>query len=67
MLTDEKYVIISPTPFDYPTHPGTLILPDGTTTHTNSNMRISHTKKVRLFREVTEVEQAIVQKIVATF
>ena len=35
--------------------------------HANSNMRITHTKEVRLFREVTGVEQALVQKIVGTF
>ena len=29
-------------------------------------MRIAHTKRVRLFQEVTEVEQALVQKIVDT-
>ena len=29
-------------------------------------MRIAHTKEMRLFHEVTEVEQALVQKIVGT-
>ena len=45
---------------------GPLITLDGTTTHMNSSMRIVDTKKVFFFREVTVVEQALVQKIVAT-
>ena len=43
-----------------------LIIPDGTTTHASSNMRIAHTKEVRLFREVTGLEQDLVQQIFAT-
>ena len=39
---------------------------DSTTAHTNSNMLIAHTKEVRLFREVTGVEQALAQKIFGT-
>ena len=50
----------------YPTHLGTLVILDGTTAHTNSNMWITHTKRVRLFQEVTGVDQALLQKIVAT-
>ena len=45
-------MLISPTPFVYPNHPGPLIIPYGTTAHVNSNMWIAHTKKVRLFQEV---------------
>ena len=66
MLNDSQYAIISLTPFIYPTHPGPIIIPDGTTAYANSNMRISHTKEVPLFREVTGVEQALVQQIVGT-
>ena len=44
LLTDAQYTLISPTPFFYPTHPGPIIIPDGTTTHANSNMRIAHTE-----------------------
>ena len=66
MLTDAQYALIYPTPFFYPTHPGPLIITDGTTTHANSNIRIMHTKEVRLFCEVTGVEQALVQQIVGT-
>ena len=64
VLTDAQYALISHTPFVYPTHLGPLIITDGTTVHAKSNMRIAHTKEVRLFREVTGVEQAIAQQIV---
>ena len=43
VLTNAQYVLISPTPFVYPTQLCLLIIPDGTTSHTNSNMRIAHT------------------------
>ena len=59
-------MLISTTPVGYQTHPGPLIILDGTTSHTNSNMQIAHTKEVRLFREVTGSEQALVQQIIAT-
>ena len=67
VLTDVQYALISPTTFVYLTHPDPLIIPDGTTAHASSNTWIAHTEKVRLFQEVTGVEQAIVQQIVATF
>ena len=66
MLTDAYYALIYPTPLAYPNHPGPLIIPDGTTAHENSNMRIAHTKEVCLFREVKGVEQALVQQIFGT-
>ena len=66
MLTEVNYSLISPTPFFYPTYPGPLIIQDSTTAHANSNMRITHTKVVRLFKEVTGVEQTLVEKIVST-
>ena len=65
MITDAQYALISPTPFVYLNQPGPIIIPDSTTVHANSNMRIAHTEGVRLFREVTGAEQVIVQKIVA--
>ena len=42
-------------------------MPDDTPGHASSNMWIAHTERVSLFLEVTGVEQALVQKIVATF
>ena len=53
-----------PTTFIYPTHPGPLIILDGTTGHTNSNMRTAHTEEALLFHEVTGVEQYLSQQIV---
>ena len=64
VLNDTHCTLISPTPFVYPTHSGLLIVLDGTTVHINYNMHIVHTKKVRLFRKVTGVEQALVQQII---
>ena len=66
MLTDAQYVLISNMPFVYPTHPGPLIIPDGTNAHMDSNMRITHTKEMRIFLEVKGFKQALVQHIVAT-
>ena len=66
MLTDAHYVLIYTTPFVYVTHPGPLIIPDGTTAHTNSNMRITHNEEMRLLREVKGAERALVEQIVGT-
>ena len=62
MLTDAQYALISTTPFVFLTHPGPLIILDGTTAHAKSNIRIAHTEELCLFSEVTGVEQALVQK-----
>ena len=67
VLTDAQYLLIPPTPFVYLTHPVPLVIPDGTTAHMNSNMRIAHTERVRLFREVTGFEQALVHQIYYIF
>ena len=40
VLTDAQYALISPIPFVYLTHTGPIIVPDVTTSHANSNMRI---------------------------
>ena len=61
VLTESQYSLISPTPFVYPTHPGPLIIPDGTTAHADFNMRIMHTEEVRLFHEVTGFGQSLIQ------
>ena len=66
VLTDTECTIISPTPFVYLTHPGLLVILDGTTAHLKSNLHIAHTERVHLFQEVTGVEEALGQKIVAT-
>ena len=65
-ITDAQYALISLTSFAYPTYPDPIIIPNGTTAHTNSNMQIAHTKTVCLFREVTGIEQDLVKQIFAT-
>ena len=52
VLTNAQYVLISNTPFVYPTNPGILIIPYGSTAQIKSNMWITNTKAVSLFREV---------------
>ena len=66
MINDAQYAIISTTTLVYPTHPGTLIILDGTAAHEKSNMPIARTEEVRLFREVTGVKQSLVQQILVT-
>ena len=50
MITDAQYALILPTPLICLMQQGPLIIPEGTTYHTNSNMWVAHTKKVCLFR-----------------
>ena len=66
VLIYAQYALISPTPFVYSTHPGLIIIPDGTTTHANSNIRIVQIKIVHMFQELMRVEQALVQEKFAT-
>ena len=66
VLTDAQYTLISPTPFVYPTHPGPISVPYGTTAHANSNMWIAHTKRVILFIEVMGVGQPLMQQVFFT-
>ena len=65
-LTHAQYALILRMPFVYPNDQGPLIIPDSTTAHANSNMRVAHTKEVRLFRKMTGVKQSLVKHIVAT-
>ena len=66
VLTDAQYALILNTPLIYLTHLGPLIIPDGTIVHMNSNMRIKHTEAACLFREVTGIDQALIQHIITT-
>ena len=59
-LSDVQYALILNTPFVLPTQPGPLIIPDGTTTHENSNMRIAHTEEVCIFCKWMGFKQALV-------
>ena len=66
VLTDAQYAPILNTPLVYQDHPGPFIITDGMTAHTSSNMCIVHTEKVCHFREVTGLEQSLVQHIFST-
>ena len=55
VLTGAQYALISNAPFAYPSHPGPLIVLDGTTAHINLNILITHIKAVSLFHEVMGV------------
>ena len=66
VLINSQYALILPTPFIYLTHPSPLIIMEITTAQANSNMRIKHTKEVRLFREVIGFEKSLLQQIVVT-
>ena len=61
VLNDAKYVVTSPTTFVNLIRPSPLIILDGTTDQSNSNMRIAHTEEVRLLSEVTWLEQDLLQ------
>ena len=63
VLTDAQYAIISNMPFIYLTNSSPIIIPDGTTTHTNSNMRITHTKEVRLFENRWESSKPLFNRL----
>ena len=66
VLTDVQCALISPATFVFTTHMGPLVIPDNMTAHAKSNMQNTHTEEVRLFREVTGVKQALIQKFVVT-
>ena len=66
LLTGAQYALILNTKFIYPTHPIPLVVADGTIAHINLNMRITHTKSVRLFCEVMGVENSPIQQIIVT-
>ena len=61
VLTDSKYALIFNRPFVYLSHSAPLIITDRTTAHRNYNMHITHNKSVRILREVTGLEQTIIQ------
>ena len=66
LITYVQYELMSIMTLIYPTHLGPIIIPDGTTTHVDSNMQIMHTRKVRLLSEVIGVKQSPVQQIFST-
>ena len=66
VLTAAQYAYISNTVFTRPAHPGPLAIPSAATVIQRSTLRDSHIEDLQVFREVRGVEQALIQKIVAT-
>ena len=63
VVTPQTYAMVSNVPFDQPVHPGTLVIPAGTTGPMATVLREQHIENVRLFREVVGVEKALKQQI----
>ena len=61
VLSPQTYALVSNVPFDYPIHPGTLIIPSGTTGPMATVLREQYIENIRLLREVTGVEKALKQ------
>ena len=64
VLSPGRYALISNAAYNRPAHPGQLVIPAGTTLHLARTMRDQHTERLRIFREVTSVENALKQQIV---
>jgi hypothetical protein len=64
VLPPTQYALITNVPFVRPTHPGLLAIPPGTTAPMIAVMKDAHTEQLRLFKEVTGVEKALIQQMV---
>jgi hypothetical protein len=64
VLNDAQYALLTNAPFDLPVHPGTLLIPDGTTGPMIAALKEAHHEQLRLFKEVQGVEKALIQQIV---
>ena len=66
VLTASQYADTSTTVFIRTAHPGPLAIPLAATAVQRSTLRDAHIEDLRFFREVMGVEQALIQKIIAT-
>ena len=66
VLTAAQYADISTTVFTHPAYPGPLAIPSEVTVIQRSTLRDAHIEDLRVFCEVMGVEQALIQKIIAT-
>jgi hypothetical protein len=64
VLTAAQYALITNSPFIRPAHPGTLLIPPGTTGPMITATKEAHFEQLRLFREVQGVEKALIQQVV---
>ena len=63
VLTPQEYALHSNAAYRRPNHPGPLVIPPGTTQHMANTMREQHRERLRIFREVQGVDQALRQQI----
>ena len=63
-LSPGRYALLSNAEYHQPRHPGPLAIPPGTTQHMARTMKEQHTERIRVFKEVTGVENALKQQIV---
>ena len=63
VLSPDQYALISPTPFVRPDHPGTLVIPSGSTAHMREAIRDAHNAAKSLFETVEAVEAALRQQL----
>ena len=63
VLSPQEYALHSNAAYRRPTHPGPLVIPAGTTQHMAGTMREQHRERLRVFREVQGVDQALRQQI----
>ena len=66
VLTDAQYADIYTTVFTRTARPGPLSIPLAATAVQRSTLRDAHIEDLRVFCKVIGVEQALIQKIVAT-
>ena len=65
VVTPEEYAMVPATiPYIRPVHPGPLVIPTGTSQVLATGLREDHKEKVRLFREVNDVERRIIKQVV---
>jgi hypothetical protein len=64
VLTTAQYALITNSPFICPAHPGTLIIPPGTTAPMITATKEAPFEQLRLFREIQGVKKALIQQVV---
>ena len=63
VLSPRKYALLSDAPYERPTHPGVLDIPNGATRHATDHLTRTHKEQLRVFHEVRGVEQALLSQI----
>ena len=64
VLSPQEYALHSNAAYRRPQHPGPLVIAPGTTLHMANTFRDQHRERIRVFREVQGVEQALRQQLV---